>query len=89
MLRDHEDRLVINDVLRLVEDDVVGDDAARQMNIAFDERAHGMFEHAFGVTAHFRDLVSEELHVLVKSRDGVLRHHEVTSAGRPRGGPAV
>ena len=45
------------------------------MQIVFDQRPDGLFDHALAMPTHLGDLVGEEAHILFKRRNGMLRHH--------------
>ena len=71
---DHQDGLLLQLALQLVDGAVAGDHALAELGIALLERIEGLRQQPFREAAHLRDLLVEQEKLLVERLDDVLVH---------------
>ena len=73
-LGDHDDHLLLQIPLQLVDHFVARDGVLREFRIAALERVHCLYEKPFCITAHLRDAAIEELELVFVRFDSMFVH---------------
>ena len=71
---DHEDGLLLQLALELIDGAVAGDGALGELGVALLQRIEGLRQQPLGQAAHLRHLPVEQLQLLIERLDDVLVH---------------